>query len=92
MQRFLRAHGRPALATVISARETGGWSGNSPALALVMSVEQDGQPVRELRAEKVVPVLGAALFQPGAKMRLLVHPTDPQEFLFDEPWNAADEQ
>lgn len=91
MERFLRAQGVPAVATVVSAREKGGHAEGAPTLILTMQVSQQGQPERELKAEKLIPVLGAALFQPGAKMRLLVHPIDPDQFLFDEPWNPPPE-
>ncbi|WP_257460358.1 hypothetical protein [Archangium lipolyticum] len=82
----IRETGDLARATVVSARQTGSWIANNPVIAMTLRVSEDGQPDRELQAEKVVPVMASGLFMPGAVFRLLIDPMNPDDFLFDEPW------
>lgn len=89
-RRELLAHGIPGVATVVSAKETGGWVANQPVLALVLKIKQDQQPEREQKVEEVIPVTAAALFQPGAVMRVRIDPKNPERFVFDEPWTKTD--
>ncbi|WNG47379.1 hypothetical protein F0U60_27050 [Archangium minus] len=86
MQKRLLETGDLARATVVSARQTGSWVANNPVLAMTLRVSEDGHPDRELQAEKVVPVMASGLFMPGAVIRLRIDPTDPNNFVFDEPW------
>ncbi|MFP2905001.1 DUF3592 domain-containing protein [Pyxidicoccus sp. 3LFB2] len=82
----LRETGNRVQATVVSARQTGSWIANNPVVAMTLRVSGDGQPDRELQAEKVIPVMASGLFMPGAVVQLLVDPMNPDEFIFDEPW------
>ncbi|WKB53781.1 hypothetical protein [Eleftheria terrae] len=88
LEREIRNHGRPAVATVLSARQTGSWVANNPELELLLRIQEEGAPARQQQATKIVPLAAAALFQPGVEMRLRIDPKDPGAFVFDEPWDV----
>ncbi len=84
--RALRRTGRPAVATVISARQTGGWIANNPVMEIALEVRLQQQASYCIVVKEVIPVMAARTFIPGASVHLRVDPANPQKLAFDEPW------
>jgi hypothetical protein len=79
----LAATGRPAIATIISARDSGTMVNNQPRLVLEIEItpEDGGAPYR-FETKKVVGHSSLAAMRPGASLAVAVDPQRPQRFTF----------
>lgn len=85
---FLRENGIPAIAHIISARQTGSWAANNPEAELELEIHrQDGEPVYVTKTRETIPVINASSVEAGKTLHLLIAPDDPNKILIDEPWN-----
>jgi hypothetical protein len=84
--RALRQTGRPAVATVISARQTGGWVANNPVMEIALEVRVQQHASYSIVVKEVIPVIAAGNFTPGATVHVRIDSVNPQKLAFDEPW------
>jgi hypothetical protein len=75
--------GRPAIATIISARDSGTMVNNQPRLVLEVEItpEDGGNPYR-FETKKVVGHSSLAAMRPGASLPVAVDPQRPRRFTF----------
>lgn len=75
--------GRPALATVISASDTGVMINNRPRLRLELEIAPtDGSPPYRLTTRRVIGYGGLASTRPGARLLVSVDREKPERFDF----------
>jgi hypothetical protein len=75
--------GVPAMATIISARDTGTMVNNQPRLALeVEIVPEDGRSPYRFETRKVIGHSALGAMRPGATLPVSVDPRRPERFTF----------
>ncbi|MBI3897456.1 MAG: hypothetical protein HY308_04060 [Gammaproteobacteria bacterium] len=82
----LRREGLPAIAKVVSVKQTGTWIGNNPQVEMELQVQPAEGDAYVLKHEEVVPIVNLVAIQPGATIRIRVAADDPQQIVFDEAW------
>lgn len=75
--------GVPAMATIISARDSGTMVNNQPRLVLEVEITpEDGRPPYRFETKKVISHSALAAVRPGATLPVSVDPGRPQRFAF----------
>lgn len=75
--------GVPAMATILSVRDSGTMVNNQPRLVLEVEITpQNGQPPYRFETKKVVGHSSLAMMRPGVSLPVSVDPRRPERFAF----------
>jgi len=80
---FIRVHGIPATATLVSATPTGMRVNKIPQYLLTMTIKVEGQEPYQARLKLLVNPASTAMLTPGFSIPARVHPEDPKEFILE---------
>jgi hypothetical protein len=89
LTRRLRATGLPARGTVTDVKTTSTSINNKPVLRIGLSVALPGQPAYPTTVRHAPPPRLAILVRPGARLPVLVDPTNPAVVLLE--WAALED-
>lgn len=79
----IRAHGRPAKATVLEIWETGVWVNHNPVAGFLLEVRAEGMAAYEAETRALISILWIPRIQPGAVLQVKYDPRNPSRVALD---------